>query len=79
MNSGIGIDHKDDQSVTEVAEEEMLRAYTYATLASLLRLPPDAAALADLTKLGASDSEMGRALAAAIPGCRAVFLPDDDH
>ena len=70
MNSGNGIDHKDDQLVTEVAEEEMLRAYTYATLASLLRQPPDAATLADLTKLGASDSEMGRALAALADAAR---------
>lgn len=70
MHSGNGIDHKDDQSVTEVAEEEMLRAYTYATLASLLRRPPDNATLADLMKLGANDSEMGQALVALADAAR---------
>ena len=64
MLAGNGADPTDQQSVTEVAAEDMLRANTYALLASLFRAPPDAARLADLAKLGADDTEMGRALGA---------------
>ena len=64
MLAGNGADPTDQQSVTEVAAEDMLRANTYALLASLFRAPPDAARLADLAKLGVDDTEMGRALGA---------------
>ncbi len=64
MLAGNGADQTDQQSVTEVAAEDMLRANTYALLASLFRAPPDAARLADLAKLGVDDTEMGRALGA---------------
>ncbi len=64
MVTGNGADQTDHQSVTEVAAEDMLRANTYALLASLFRAPPDAARLADLAKLGVDDTEMGRALGA---------------
>ena len=64
MLTGNGADPTDQQSVTEVAAEDMLRANTYALLASLFRAPPDAARLADLAKLGVDDTEMGRALGA---------------
>ncbi len=64
MRAGNGADGNSDSSVTEVAAEDILRANTYALLASLLRAPPDSATLADLAKLRVDDTEMGRALGA---------------
>ena len=63
-NVPAGNGENQDHTVTEVAAEDMLRANTYALLASLLRAPPDAATLTGLAESRLDDSEMGQAMAA---------------
>lgn len=45
-----------------VASEEALRANAYALLATLLRTPPTAETLQNLTRLDSDDTELGRAI-----------------
>jgi TorA maturation chaperone TorD len=65
-----------------VASEEALRANTYALLAALLRAPPSAEILRDLTRLDSDDTELGHAIAAlgAAAGSRTVEdVADEFH
>ena len=51
-------------SAANVAEEDALRAYCYGLLARLLRAPPDAGLLAQLSEIKGDETDFGAALSA---------------